>query len=327
MMNGDKTIYGRFGRAHPNSKMSRKDSNPNHTVDGMKAALKKALTIHKGYTENPKKWKSALKGKTGEKPRWKFAEKTPSALKYKRLKVIKPGENQHGCLHCHEVKRTEIDSMLMKGYPIPDKMLWMYPRPQILGLTMDNRKAAQISKVAAGSLADKAGLKVGDEMLTMSKQPLVSIADLIWVLHNFPDKGGPLPVLVKRGSKSLKLKMTLKKNWRRDEDFVWRYRMAGYASWLWIGVSLGEHQNGVLVSGPAPNWFKKYNVEPRRKLRRGDVIIKMDGKTGFSRSDLLAYLMREKKLGSKVRLEVLRKGQRVKVEFNIPKKQPEVQGY
>ena len=52
-MNGDKTIYGRFGRAHPNSKMGKKDSNPNHTLDGMKAALRKARESHKGDAKKP----------------------------------------------------------------------------------------------------------------------------------------------------------------------------------------------------------------------------------------------------------------------------------
>ena len=96
-MNGDKTIYGRFGRAHPNSKMGKKDSNPNHTLDGMKAALRKALEIHKGYAKKPEEWRLALAGKTGPEPRWSFAEKTPAALKYKRMKRIEPGESELTC--------------------------------------------------------------------------------------------------------------------------------------------------------------------------------------------------------------------------------------
>jgi S1-C subfamily serine protease len=57
------------------------------------------------------------------------------------------------------------------------------------------------------------------------------------------------------------------------------------------------------------------------------VIVEVDGKSGMDRSGLLAYLMRDKRLGSKVKLVVLRGGRRVDVEFRIPKKQPEVQGY
>ncbi len=326
-MNGDKTIYGRFGRAHPNSKMGKKDSNPNHTLDGMKAALRKALEIHKGYAKKPEEWRLALAGKTGPEPRWSFAEKTPAALKYKRMKRIEPGESERGCVHCHEVHRTAIDSMFMKGLRLPDRMLWLYPRPHVLGLTMDNRHSARVAQVAAGSAAARAGVQSGDDLTTMSGQPLLSIADLQWVLHNLSDDGGALPVAIRRGAETLRLEIELEKGWRRTEDFVWRYRMAGYSSWLWAGVSLGEHPQGVLVKGPAPGWFKKPNAEPKRKLKRGDVIVEVDGKTGLARSDFLAYLMRDKELGSTVRLEVLRKGERVEVTFRLPSKQPEVQGH
>ena len=326
-MNGDKTIYGRFGRAHPNSRMAKEDSNPNHTLAGMKAALRKALEVHDGYSNEPRKWRPALAGKTGPTPQWRFAEKTPAARKYKRLRRVEPGKNQRGCVHCHEVQRTAIDSMFMTGQRLPDRMLWLYPRPHVLGLTLDNRHSARVQRVAPGSAAAKAGLRAGDDLATMSGQPLLSIADVQWVLHNFSDEGGPLPVTTRRGAETLRLELQLEKGWRRTEDFVWRYRMAGYSSWLWAGVSLGEHSEGVLVSGLAPGWFKKANAEPKRKLKRGDVIVEVDGKTGFDRSAFLAYLMRDKKLGSEVRLEVVRDGERVRVTFDIPATQPEVQGH
>ncbi len=103
--------------------------------------------------------------------------------------------------------------------------------------------------------------------------------------------------------------------------------MAGYSSWLWAGVSFEDHPQGVLVKGAAPGWFKKANREPMRKLKRGDVIVKVDGKIGLTRSDLLAYLMRDKELGAKVHLQVLRNGKRTEITFGIPARQPEVQGH
>ena len=48
-MNGDKTIYGRFGTASPQSNRNKLDSNNNHTLSGLKAALKKALEVHDQY--------------------------------------------------------------------------------------------------------------------------------------------------------------------------------------------------------------------------------------------------------------------------------------
>ena len=39
-LHADKTIYGRYGTAHPQAKRSRKDSNTNHTLEGLRAALR-----------------------------------------------------------------------------------------------------------------------------------------------------------------------------------------------------------------------------------------------------------------------------------------------
>ncbi|MHC4449616.1 MAG: PDZ domain-containing protein [Planctomycetota bacterium] len=317
-MNGDKTIYGRFGRAHPQTKRNKKDSNPNHSVAGLKAAMKRALEVHAGYTKDPATWSKRLAGKTGPRPRWRFTEKTPAARKYKRLKRIDPAGDGKGCVHCHEVQRTLIDSYIMKRIPIPDRMLWMYPRPEVLGLSFDTRHVARVTR--SSSLAAAAGIKVGDDLRSMQGQPLLSIADIQWILHNYPDEGGKLTV---NGGKTIDLPA----GWRRKEDWVWRYRVAGYSSWMWAGVSFEDRPDGVLVAARAPQWFKRANPEPKRKLQRGDLIVAVDGKTGMDRSALLAYLMREKKLGSKVRLELRRRGEKQIVEFRIPSKQPEVQGY
>lgn len=326
LMNGDKTIYGRFGRAHPQTKRNQKDSNPNHTVEGLKAALRKALEIHAGYKREPKVWAKALAGKTGPEPRWRFAEKTPAARKYGRLRVVKPGEEK-GCVHCHEVQRATIDSIFMTKKKLPDNMLYLYPRPHVLGLEFDNRRCASVTSVTKDSPAAAAGLKSGDELLTLKGQPLTSVADVQWVLHNMPDEGGELPVKVKRGEKTTEATMKLEPGWRRSEDWVWRYRVAGYASWLWTGVSFVDHPQGVRVANRSPNWWKKPNRDGRRALNPGDVIVKVDGKSGMDRSALLAYIMQEKRPGTMVKLDILRKGRRQIVTFRLPKKQPEVLGH
>ncbi len=325
-MNGDKTIYGRYGRAHPKTKRSEKDSNPNPTPEGMQAALRRALEIHTAYAKDPTTVGPTLAGKTGPEPKWRFAEKTPSARKYKRLKRVKPGEGE-GCVHCHEVQRTAIDSYVMKGYDLPDSMLWMYPRPHVLGLSLSNEACATVTKVADGSAAAAAGVQPSDEIRAVDGQPLVSIADIQWVLHNAPDAGGDLPLVVRRGSDDVELTLTLPDGWRRTEDWVWRYRVAGYASWMYTGVHFQPHAEGILVEGRSERWFKRPNRDGRQTLAPGDVIVNVDGKAGFDRSGLLAYVMREKRLGSTLKLDIIRKGKREKVSFKLPKKRPEVMGY
>jgi hypothetical protein len=325
-MNADKTIYGRYGRAHPETKRAVPDSNPNPTVTGMKAAMRRALEIHGDYAKDPRTWGKVLAGKTGPEPKWRYTMQTPSARKYKRMKIVKPGEEK-GCVHCHEVQRAYLDSMLMTRKRIPDNQLWLYPRPQVLGLEMDGDHCAKVTRVEPGSAASVAGIKPGDEIRTLGGQPLVSIADLQWVLQNFPDEGGKLPATISRGGKPESVEMTLFDGWRLTEDWGWRYRVAGYASWLWTGVSFKDTPEGILVTQRSPNWWKKPNRDARRALKPRDVIVKVDGETGMSRSDFLAYLIRDKKLGSTVTLEIRRKGRREMVRFKIPSKQPEILGH
>lgn len=325
-MHADKTIYGRYGSASPTAKRSIADSNPNHTLAGLKAALTRALALHQQYKDDAKARAKTFAAKTGTAPRWRYAEKTPAARKYKRLGRVK-GKDTKSCVHCHEVHRTQIDSHFMTKTRIPDRLLWVYPRPSVLGLTMSRDRCAQVTRVAQDSLASAAGVRVGDDIVTLAGQPLVSEADIRWVLHNFPDEGGALPLQVSRDGKVEDLTLELEPLWRRKEDFAWRYRMAGYAAWLWGGVTVHDHPDGVRVAARSPGWFKKTNREARKVLQRGDLIQAVDGKTGWTRSTYLAYLMRDKKLGSSVLLQVMRKGKPLRITFKIPKEQPEVLGH
>jgi serine protease Do len=326
LMNGDKTIYGRYGRASPQAKRDKADSNPNHTLAGLKAALRKGLEIHAARAADPKAWAPRLAPKTGQPPLWRFAEKTPAARKYKRLKRVR-GKDTKGCVHCHEVHRVEIDSRIMKKKKLPDSLLWLYPDPSALGLTLSKDHCARVTRVEPASPAAEAGLKDGDELLSLNGQPLCSIADITWVLHEFPDDGGEIKVAFERGGEGSEATLTLEAGWRRKGDFCWRYRTFGYAMWLWAGVTLEDHEYGVRVAQKSPGWFKKPNRDARRTLREDDVIKTVDGKGGWTRSTLMAYLMREKRNGSTVKLEVIRRGDIVKLDFKLPKDQPEVQGY
>lgn len=326
VMNGDKTIYGRYGSASPKSKRNQKDSNPNPTMAGLKAALRKGLELHASYGKDPKGMGKRLAGKTGAKPRWRTIESTPAARKYGRLRRIK-NANPQQCAHCHELARARVDSYLLTRKRIPDRDLWLYPRPSVvLGLTLDRDHCARVTAVAPGSLGAQAGFRVGDDIAAIDDQPLISIADVQFILQQVDDKGAKLRFEVRRGAETKALSITLKKGWRRQEDFGWRYRVAGYAMWLWGGVTVEDHARGIRVKARSPRWFKKTNKAAYNKLQAGDLILAVDGKR-MSRSDYIAYLMRDKRLGSTVNLDVERGGRRLRISFPIPGKQPEVLGH
>lgn len=327
LMNADKTIYGRFGTASPQANRNKSDSNPNHTVAGLKAALRRALQIHRLYGKMRKDWTSRLAGKTGTPPPWRHAETSPAARKYKRLKRVK-GDDTAGCVHCHEILRTQIDSYFMTKRKLPDSMLWVYPHPEILGLTLSKDHCAQVTAVASASQAEKAGFRAEDTIEFAAGQPLLSVADLQWVLHSFADDGGRLRFEVGRAEESLTLNVQLPSRWKRKGDFGWRYRVAGYAMWLWGGVTLEDTPAGPRVTHRSPGWFKRPNREARKALQVGDVILAVDGTPGWTRSTYIAYLMREKSPGARVELRVRRRDKgEIDLHFRVPKPRPEVQGY
>ena len=334
-LNGDKTIYGRFGSAHTDAKRSKKDSNRNHTITGLKAAMKGALEVHAQYTKDAAAMQPRLAAKVGAPWPWKHAEKTPSSRKYKRHERIKAtSRDTKGCVHCHEVQRVMIDSYFMTKKPITDDMLWMYPHPEWVGISLDRDARATITTVRDGSPAAKAGLRVGDRIVTMAEQPILSPADVTWVLHRMPDAGGRIAVGLERGGTPSTIVLPLPKDWRRTYgDFAWRYRIAGYAMWLWAGATLWDHAEGVRIASHAPWWFKKDNKSARKVLKPRDVIVAVDGKSThdgthpWTRSTYLAYLMREKKPGSTVKLRMKRGDKTVDASFKMPKPRPEVMGH
>ena len=66
-----------------------------------------------------------------------------------------------------------------------------------------------------------AGYAQDDEAVSISGQPLISIADLQWVLYNAKTPV-QLEAKVWRDGKIIPLTLLLEAGWRRGEDFTWR---------------------------------------------------------------------------------------------------------
>ena len=123
-------------------------------------------------------------------------------------------------MHCHQIREAERLVYRTAREPIPDEVLFPYPDPAVLGLKMDPKAMATVERVAPGSIAERAGLRAGDEIATLAGQPLLSIADLQWVLHNAP-AATKLPAQVRRAGEAVDLSLDLPEGWRRG-DISWR---------------------------------------------------------------------------------------------------------
>lgn len=72
-----------------------------------------------------------------------------------------------------------------------------------------------------GSSAEKDGFKAGDDIVSLSGQALISVADIQWVLQQ-ADDAGALKAEVLRQGKKIPLTLTLAQGWRTKNDVSWR---------------------------------------------------------------------------------------------------------
>ena len=99
-------------------------------------------------------------------------------------------------------------------------MLFPHPLPDVLGLSLDPKQRATVIAVEPGSIAAKSGLKPGDNIESLQGQPLLSIADLQWVLHRAGPKETLAATLVRDG-KTIQTRVELTDGWRRG-NISWR---------------------------------------------------------------------------------------------------------
>ncbi len=212
-LNADKTVYGRFGtRSHRTEWMG------DVSLKGLAKALRGALALHANYPAN----RESLAGKRGQPMEFSSPEQYP-ALKGKFTdRLDYAGNVVKSCIHCHQIGDAQRDYYWHDGRPIPDKVVWPYPHPKVAGLVMDPNEMATIREVLPGSIAEQAGLRAGDEILTLDQQPLLSIADIQWVLHQADPDGETVDVSFRRAGQRRNTQIALPKNWRRGGDLSWR---------------------------------------------------------------------------------------------------------
>jgi serine protease Do len=317
-LNADRTVYGRY------STRTGRDPSTDVSLDGFARAMEGALELHAQYPKN----KEALAAKTPLPPRWPTPEKMPVVPG----KVVPADGSRQNCLHCHDIQPGRILSLRKEGQTIDDRELWPYPKPDLLGLKFDVKERATLKAVEAGSAAERAGFMAGDKVLTLQGQPLVSIADVQWVLHNAA-AGAKLQAEVKRGEDTKALTLELAEGWRKAGDTTWRPAMWPLRMWV-AGfrsqpptpqqrkdVGLPDDAAALRLDFMPPDSLKERNQAPAKAgMKLGDVLVEVDGQKEPLKNEgwFLAYLVQKKKPGDKVKLTALRGGQRMEFEVLLP---------
>ncbi len=318
-LNADRTIYGRFGtRSH------RTEWVGDVSLKGLAAALKGALELHAGYPGN----KAVLAPKTGPKPKFARPELFPSLKDKFTSKLNYEGEVAKSCIHCHQIGDAVRDDLRGRGDVFPDTVLTPYPHPKILGLVFDPKERATLKEVTDGSIAATAGLQKGDRIESLNGQPLLSIADVQWVLHNLPSDGAELKAEVDRNGSKSSITMTLPTDWKELDDTSWRVSTWGMRRMVLGGLVLKSipdeerGRNGIPKTGTAlrVNHVGQYGPHAAAKnagFQKDDVIVSFDGMSEFqSEAELIRYAARKKRVGEKVPVVVMRGAS--KKELSIP---------
>ncbi|MCA9186679.1 MAG: PDZ domain-containing protein [Planctomycetales bacterium] len=319
-MNGDNTIYGRYGtRSHQT------ESEDDVALEGFSYALDEALTLHRAYPDNAKQ----LAGKqTRVAPAFTVPEEYPLLKGRYTDRLNYDGEVAKSCIHCHQLGEAIRDDYWRKHEPIPTDILFSYPHPKTLGLIIDPKTCATVKGVVPGSAAEKAGFQVGDRITTFDDQPVLSIADLQWVLHH-ASSSNSIRTVVRRGEQERVLQLALADGWRERGDISWRATSWSLRRMTTGGMKLQElddEQRRELglddnAMGLRVEHLGQYGAHALAKnsgFQQGDVLVAVDGDTTVQReSDLFARLIRQHQAGDEVPFTVLRDGNRLDLPLKM----------
>jgi serine protease Do len=320
-LNADGTIYGRFGtRSH------RTIWADDVSIDGLAKAMEGALTLHAGYPKN----KAELAGKRGPAPDFPVPEQFPT-LKGKYGPKLDTGANVvRSCIHCHQIGDAQREYHRAKGGQFPERVLFPYPHPKTIGLIFDPKERATVLRIEKGSIAEKAGLQTNDVITKLQGQPLLSLADVQWVLNAADPDGALLMVKVRRGEKIIDLTLDLPKGWRQTEDISWRASSWGLRRMATGGMllksvepeerkKLGLAESDMALRVEHVGQYAPHDVAKRAGFEKGDVLLSFDAQPFARETDLLAYVLIQCKPSSNVNVVVLRGGKRLTLTLPIPK--------
>ncbi len=241
------------------------------------------------------------------------------------------GQVAKSCIHCHQIGDAQRNYYRNRDGQFPEKLLFPYPHPKALGLILDPRTRATVARVVAGAYADQAGLKAGDEIQSMNGQPLLSIADVQWVLHNTPAEGGAVHLEVMRDKTPMQLTMQLKSGWRRLDDLSWRVSSWGLRRMTTGGLVLkpaNEEQRSQLGIADGRMALRvdhvgQYNAHAAAKragFQKDDVLVSFAGRDDLVReADLFAHALNSTRVGQTVDVELIRGKRQMTLELPMQK--------
>jgi len=211
-LHADGTILGRYA-----TRTGRDNEDQDMDIEGFARAMEKILELNKNYEQI----KTSLTGKQSRPVAIMTPEQFPTLKPKFTDKLDYEGAVAKSCIHCHNIREAERAEALAQTGKLDERLLYPYPAPRVVGLVFDPTQCATLREVTPNTPASAAGLKAGDKLLSLNGQPLVSIADVQWVLHQAGNSDN-ISVNYERDGKLAKTMLDLPADWRRASDISWR---------------------------------------------------------------------------------------------------------
>lgn len=318
MFNGDGTLYGRFGSwAH------QKDSQAKST-EALRAALQGVVTIHKGYPAN----QAALAGKQGGDTPFPTPVEIPGlAEKYGR-ELNWQGKVVASCVHCHMIGEALRTVAWEAKKPVPEELVFPWPSPESVGLQLAEDMPLKVAAVSAPKAAEWKGLEPGDIIQSVSGQPVVSAADISWVLHRASPEG-EIPVTVQRGGLEKTATLHLRPGWRSASDISRRVGTWGMRAMATGGLSLEElapadragfgiKPESMALRVKHAGQYGKHAAAKNAGFMKDDIVVEVDGLShAMSEGALIGHLLTTRRIGDAVKWTILRGGERREISLRL----------
>ncbi len=299
----DGTVLARYGTRGD------RDGMTFNSLAGLTTTMRSVLAVNAEWNPESQKKYAAKKG---PKSQHATADEIPSET-ISRIAAQEKQGNQ-SCIHCHNVYDGLRDHAIANGNYDPAKR-YKYPLPQNIGLEVDGNSGTMISHVIPGSPAAKTGLQSGQQIRMMNGQPIHSIADIQFVLHNLGERAEvAIDVSDPESAAVSTEKLSLVPGWKFG-DIGWRASMYGMPPkpGLWVEAASNQEKAklGIEKSLLALKVRGVFGRDVRKSgLKKGDVITRFAKETAHhSEGDFHAHLrLNYYKPNAKLPLKLIRDG-------------------
>lgn len=225
----------------------------------------------------------------------------------------------------------------MPPMPGTANMMFFNGNKSFLGVVSEKTKGGVIiTEVVENSAAKEAGLLMGDVITKINEMTVESTNNLVEIIGDF-EPGTAINVTYIRDGKTQTANATLKENtnyfesaeweeygkqwedWGKEFEMQWNDSTMGMATEkAFLGVHLGEADNGVLIEGTEAG-----SAAEEAGLMKGDIITALDG-ISVNNYNAILEIIEAKNPGDNIEITYLRNGKKNTVSTNLKSRKSEI---